>query len=432
MSPPPNPPPPARLPEKGRNPLRRPAFRWFFAGRVVSVMGGTMTPVALAFAVLQLTGRPEDLSLVLTSAMVPMVALIILGGGVADRLRRDTLLRLTSLGSGLAQAAVALCVFTGRPIGYLMALAFVNGALQAFNGPAMSGIVPQLVDAESLQQANSLLATSRNAAAVLGPTLGGVLVATVGGGWAIAIDAASFFVCAACLTRVSLPDRAARPDGRLLHELRLGWTYFRSTSWIWSVTAAFTVINAVQMGVWQVLGPVIAKQGIGPGPWGAVLSAKAVGLLLMSAVLIKLTVRRPLVTGLVWMSVAAAPLILLGAGSDAWWLGVGAFVAGLGTGFMGVVWDTMRHQHIPPEMMSRATSYDDFGSFAAIPVGQLAVIPLATLFGTTRVALVGGLLLLVVALLPITLVSVRRLGVDAEPSDSPAPERAAVTGGSGG
>ncbi|MEO8750432.1 MAG: MFS transporter [Allobranchiibius sp.] len=397
------------------NPLRSHDFRWFFIARAVSVLGSSMTPVALAFAVLQMTGRAADLSYVLTASMVPMISLTIFGGGIADRFRRDALLRWTSLLSGVSQAGVAFCVITDQPIRYLVALAFINGATQAFAGPAMSGIIPQLVAREGLQKANSQLASARNAARVLGPTAAGMLVATVGGGIAILIDAASFLIAAWCMLFVALPDRPAAPARGLAHELREGWTYFRSTSWIWSVTAAFTVVNAVQTGVWQILGPVIATHTFGADGWGAVLSVRAVGLLVMSVVMLRWTVRRPLVFGLMLQALGALPLLLLGLGVGVAVLAVGALLAGLGTSFMGVTWDTARHTHIPPQMMSRVSSYDDFGSYAAIPVGQLAVIPLAAIFGAEHVAIYGAALFASAVLLPLSVPGVRNLAAAASP-----------------
>jgi MFS family permease len=401
------------------SPFRHRDFRWYFAGRSVSVLGSAMTPVALAFAVLEMTDDPKYLGYVLASAMIPMTVLLLVGGGVADRLRQDRLLTVTNVGAGLAQAGIAFCVLSHKSVWFLIPLGFVNGVLQAFTGPAMQGIVPKLVPAEELQKANSLLASARNAAQILGPTVAGVLVATIGGGWGIAADSVSFFVSAACLATLSLPERPKKAGSSLLRELGAGWTYFRSTRWLWPVSLAFTVLNIIQMGVWQVLGPVMAKQSIGAGSWGMVLSTRAVGLLLMSTLLIRMTVKRPLISVLLWFPVSAAPLVLLGLRAGTPELAAGAFVQGLGFAFMGVVWDTVRHTHIPPDMMSRATSFDDLGSWVAIPVGQLSVLPLAAVAGATRVALVGGVVYAAVGLLPLTVGAVRRLG-SAAPTEAEA------------
>ncbi|MFF2431478.1 MFS transporter [Streptomyces mirabilis] len=97
----------------GRQLLRSNAFRWFLGGQSISMVGSAMSPVALAFGVLEATGSAAWLSAVTTAALVPMLAMLLLGGGIADRYRRDTVLRLTSLGAGLTQAGVALLHLRG-------------------------------------------------------------------------------------------------------------------------------------------------------------------------------------------------------------------------------------------------------------------------------------------------------------------------------
>ncbi|MGW5705811.1 MFS transporter [Amycolatopsis japonica] len=390
-------------------PLSARPFRWFFAGRIVSVLGSSMTPVALAFAVLETTSSPEYLGFVLAAAMVPEIVFVIIGGSVADRWRRDVLLRIANAGAGLSQACVAFCVLTKQDPLFLILLALVNGTLQAFISPALQGIVPQLVDSANIQKANSMLSASRNAARILGPSAAGVLVAVAGGGWAIALDAVSFLIAAACLTCVVLPAKAKSTSANLLRDLREGWTYFSSTPWIWSITLAFMFLNAIQMGVWQVLGPSIASTTIGATGWGLVASVKAAGLVIASLAMIKIAVRRPLLIGLIAMSATAIPLVLLGAGSNLILVATATFVSGLGSAFFGIVWDTVRQRNIPNTMISRVTSYDDFGSYVAIPVGQLAVVPIASAAGMPQVAILGGITYFVIALLPLALHSVRNL-----------------------
>src|SRR3979490_1841959 len=102
----------------------------------------------------------------------------------------------------------------------------------------MRGIVPQLATRRAIQVANSLLASTRNLARMIGPAAAGLLTVSIGGGWAIAADAVSFFLAAVCFGRVSLPARPPRAEGSstMLSELREGWSYFSSKPWIWSVT----------------------------------------------------------------------------------------------------------------------------------------------------------------------------------------------------
>ncbi|WP_405876274.1 MFS transporter [Streptomyces sp. NBC_00005] len=397
-----------------RQPLRSAAFRWFLAGQSISMAGSAMSPLALAFGVLQVTGSAAWLSAVSTAALVPMVATLLLGGGIADRHRRDTVLRLTSLGAGLTQAGVAFLLLAHQNPMFLLPLSALNGIFQGLTKPALRGIVSNLAAGRGIQQASSLLASVRNATRILGPTAAGLLTASVGGGWAIAADAASFLLAAAFFARMSLPDLPPRSDGAptMIGELREGWGYFSSTPWIWTVTSAFAVFNAVNMGVWQILGPVMANDTIGAEGWGLVLSTRGVGALLAGVVMVKLTVRRPMVPALSAMTLGAVPLILLGTGANTFWLAATAFAAGVASEFFTVVWETVHNTHVPQRLISRVGAHDEFWSFVPIPIGQLSTPLLAATFGTVAVAVTGGTVAAVAMLVPLLVPSLRRIEIN--------------------
>jgi MFS family permease len=399
-------------------PLRSPAFRWFLGGQSISLAGSAMSPVAMAFGVLEVTDSAVWLSAVTTASVVPMVAMLLLGGGVADRYRRDTVLVLTSLGAGFTQVGVAFLLLGHQNPAFLLPLSALNGIFQGLTKPALRGIVSNLATGRGIQQASSLLASVGSATRIVGPTAAGLLTASVGGGWAVAADAVSFLVAAAFFARMSLPDPPARTgdDSTMLGELREGWGYFSSTPWIWSVTLAFAVFNALNMGVWQIIGPVIARATIGAGGWGLVLSARGFGTLLAGVVMVKLTVRRPMVPALSAMSLAAVPLILLGAGVNMFWLAGAAFVAGVVSEFFTVVWDTVHNTHVPERLLSRVGAHDEFWSFVPIPLGQLSTPVLAALFGTVTVALIGGGVAAAAMLVPLLVPSLRRIEINRNPS----------------
>ncbi|QWF79518.1 hypothetical protein HUW46_02926 [Amycolatopsis sp. CA-230715] len=367
-----------------------------------------MAPVALAFAVLDSSG-PGDLGLVLAARMVPLLAFLLLGGATADRFSRRTVLAAANLGSGLAQAGVAALVLTGRYSTVAVAvLELFGGASAAFTTPALRGIVPQLVGGSGLRRANSLLASARNGTKILGPSLSGVLVVAAGSGPAIAFDALTYLVAAACFAR--LPAGAVRTaKTTVLADLREGWTEFRRLPWVWLGTAAFFVVNLVQTGTWQVLGPALTRQLSGETTWGYVLSARGAGLLVMSALLYRLAVRHLLRLGWALCSLGALPFLALGAGAGAPWLIAAAFVAGLGISAVGVAWETSLAEHVPTHALSRVSSYGDLLSYLAIPIGQLGVGPLAGAFGGFAVVAAAGILYAAVALVPLASPATRHL-----------------------
>lgn len=401
------------------NPLRDKAFRRFFVGQSISVTGGAATQIALFFAVLQLTGSPKDLSVVVAAQMLPTIALLVVGGGIGDRIGQAVLLRVTHFGLGVTQGGMAFCLLTLQPVGYLVGLAFATGVLLAFMGPSLSGIVPQMVAPEGLQKANSLLATVNNAAKVLGPTVGGVLVTSVGGGWALTADSVSFFVAAAVFCFIPVPARPVPADRKLFAELRAGWTYFRSSSWIWSMTAATAVSGFLQMGAGMVLGLVLAKETFGAEGWGVIISCRAAGQLVMSVLMIRLKPRRPLLAGQLSVTAQAVPYLLLGLNAGVVAIAAASFAAGFGIMCSAVAWDTALHTYVPNDMMSRVVSYDQFGKSCAVPLGQLSVVPLADVFGTRQVIFTAGVLFAVTMVAPLALSSARAVGTETGPAVPP-------------
>lgn len=389
--------------------LSRPVFRWFYLGRAISLFGSAMTPVALAFAVLQVRSGQHLLGFILAAEILPNILLVLIGGSLSDRYRRDRLLLFSNLGSGLSQSGIAAIVLSGASPYWLLPLAVANGVWGAVTSPAMRGILPEIVECEDIAHANALLNTARSAARIVGPPIAGILVATLGGGVGIAIDAATFFIAAICLHQVHIPSHPAVGDSSIFRELREGWSYFRQRRWIWSITVAFTLMNAVQMGVWQVLGPILAKVTFGSSGWGVTLGVKAVGLLIASLAMLKIQLRHPLRDGMIAIAISGIPMFVLGQGYPLPYLMIAAALAGAGSTISAMGWDTSLQQAVPKSILSRVCAFDEFGSYMLIPLGELFAVPLADAFGYHIVATVGGIVFVIIALLPLTDRLVRRM-----------------------
>lgn len=392
------------------SPWQSARFRWYYAGSVTSWLGSAMAPIGLAFAVLGFTKSSSALGLVLAARSIPLICFMILGGVAADRISRSRLLTLSNLGSGITQGTVAALLLCGAGnLGVIIILELANGTFTAFTAPAMAGIVPQLVSAGSQQSANSLLSAAKALSSIAGRPLAGLVVAAAGGGWAIALDAVSFLVAAVCTNRsgpLAVPRTA---PASLLTDIRAGWAAFRRVRWIWAGSVSVTVANCVQAGIWTVLGPAAAMHSIGPAAWGVVLSAGAAGLLAMSAVMCRLKPRYLLRFGYVFLPFAALPLITLSFSTDVVVLCAASFAGGLSIAALNVAWTTSLQTHVPTGMLSRVSAIDNIGAFAAIPIGQIAVSPVAAAVGDARVEILGGLLFAVMALLPIAVPEVRTL-----------------------
>ena len=392
------------------HPLKDRQFRWFFAGRLVSMTGSSMVWVALTFAILEASDRTSDLSIVVASYTIPLAGFQLFGGAIADRFSRSAVLVATHLGSALTQATSALLLLTGNyHLAVLAALSAVNGTMQALSGPALIGIVPDLVDRGLIQRANALLGATRNATRIVGPSLAGLVVAGAGGGWAVAVDAFAYLVAALCLSRLRLPAPVRAAGASMLRDLREGWQAFRSRTWVWAGSSSFALINLVHAGVWGVLGPVIAEDTIGAASWGVVLSAMAAGFLVSSIVMYRVTFTHLLGVGQAFLVLGGLPLVLLGLGVPTPVLVAGAFLAGAGTGVYGIAYETSFQEHIPGESLSRVGSIDSMASLVTVPLGQLAVIPVAAAFGDAQVAVAGGIFFGAVALAMLAVRPIRTL-----------------------
>jgi MFS family permease len=397
------------------SPWKSAKFRWYYVGSVTSRLGDAMAPIGLAFAVLALSKSTGALGVVLAARSIPFLGLMILGGAVADRVSRSRLLRLSNLGSGLTQAAVAALLLLGsRDLAAIVVLQLANGTFSAFTTPAGAGVVPQLVSSGGQQRANSLLGAARAMTSILGRPLAGVLVALAGGGWVIALDATSFLVAAVCATRLGRLEPAQSGSTNLLKDIRVGWDAFRRIRWLWTGSVSVTVANCVLVGIWTVLGPAIAARTIGAAEWSVVLSSGAAGLFVMNVAMYRLRPCYLLRFGYLCLPFGALPLCTLSFSRNVVLLCLAAFVGGLGTDGLNVAWTTSLQSHVPTELLSRVSAFDNVGAFAAIPIGQVAVSPAAALVGTSRVEVLGGLLFAVMALAPLALPEVRTLR---QPSD---------------
>lgn len=395
-----------RIPE----PLRVPAFRWLVIGRTMSFLGSSMAPIALAFAVLDLSGSAASLGIVLAARSIPMVALMLIGGVVSDRFSRSQVLVISNTLTGLTQLIAATMLITGTAeVWSLAVIEAVNGVVVAFTLPAMQSVIPMVVDGDNLQQTNALLSFSRHGMFIIGPSVAGLMVVSVGSGWAIAVDGVAYLVSAFCMSRLRLRAVSRETATSMLADLREGWGAFVSRQWVWVIVLSFGLLNMIHVGVLNTLGPVIAKETIGEGAWGVVLSAEAIGFLLMTLVLLRVHLRLPLLYGMIGEFVLCAPMVVLGVDPAALPLIVMMFLGGLGGEVFGIGWSTAMHENIPEAMQSRLWSYDAFGSFVAIPIGQLLAGPLAELFGAQTVAVAGGIAYGTIALLTLLSREVRTL-----------------------
>jgi MFS family permease len=393
--------------------LRLRDFRLVFGAFAVSMVGDRMVTIALAFAVLGLGGSASEVGVVLACRALPLVATLLIGGVVADRVSRRAVMVAADLSRVATQGLLGALLILGHPpIWSLAVLAGLTGAATGFFNPAATGLLPAVVPPEQLQPANGLRATAMSGGEILGPAIAGVLIATVGPGWAIAIDAASFAVSAAFLAQLRLPRRIAREASSFVHDLRTGWVEFRSRSWVWSLVLAASLGNLL-WGAVNVLGPVVAKRELGGAAvWGTVMATMGIGALAGSVVAIRARPHRPLVVGVLALVLFALPPALLAAGAPTALLAVGTFLAGGGM-MLGIsLYESTFQRNIPPDVLSRVSSYDWLGSVALQPVGLAIWGPIAVAIGIDEALWLAAILLFLSVLGPLAIREVRTMPGD--------------------
>jgi predicted MFS family arabinose efflux permease len=386
--------------------LRQRDFRLFFIGQSVSLFGDGMNRVALAFAVLSVGGSASEVGLVLAARTLPEVACLLVGGVVADRTSRRGLMVAADIARLASQGTMAALLIAGSAdVWSLAVLAGVAGAASGFFNPASTGLMTAVVVPADLQRANGLRATSMGAGEVAGPIVAGLIVASSGAGWALAVDAATFGVSALFLARLRVDGRAlaSGAPSTFLADLREGWREFHARTWVWAFVLALGVSNMV-WGAWSALGPVVADRDLGgAAAWGTVLAAMGVGGLVGALWSIRVEPRRPLVVVALTGLVFALPLVLLAVPAPVALISAGALITGFAMMLGNTVWESTLQRNIPGESLGRVSAYDWFGSLAFRPLGLVIWGPLSVAIGVGTTLWIAASLMAVVAAIVLVL-----------------------------
>ncbi|MGW1917023.1 MFS transporter [Streptomyces sp. NPDC002076] len=353
-------------------PLRVAAFRRFVLANLISATGSAMAPLALAYSVIEQGGGAGSLGLVLATNTIPTIVFLLVGGLFADRVSRSRVLFLGNLLAAGAQGALAVIVASGLATTVsIAACGFLSGTAASFIVPATRGAIAQIVPAEQLQQANALLRLPSNAVKVLGPVAGGFVVAASGASWALAWDAFTFAAAAVLLLGLRLGAPLTRPAG-VLADLQAGWRGFWSRTWLWTYTAAGTVLVAAWLAGFQLLGPLVAaRQYAGARDWGLVQAAFASGLLAGTLVCLRWRPYRLLMVAVTAGGALAFPLTAMACGLPLPLVLVTALLAGIGLDVAIVAWSTAFQQHVPQGEQGRMSAFNGVGERLAIPLGYL-------------------------------------------------------------
>jgi DHA3 family tetracycline resistance protein-like MFS transporter len=397
-------------------PLAYRDYRRLLGGMSISQLGDGLFLVALAWQVYALSNTPTALAFIGIAMTVPTVACLLIGGAVSDRYDRRLVMLSADAVRGVLLATVAALALTGSlRLWQLLVVVVFYGAATAFFNPASDALVPQLLPADALAQANSLDQLVRPLALRLGgPALGGVVVGAFGTGAAFGFDAASFGVSIAALVSIS-PARVIRDGGDIRSvgsEIGDGLRYVRSHAWLWATLVSAAVAYLLFMGPTEVLLPYIVKNRLadGAGDLGLIFAAGGLGSLACAAAVGQLGLpRRTLTFMYATWTVATLAIAGYGIARSLWGLMLASVLFNTLETAGTIAWATAKQRHVPARLLGRVSSLDWLISIGLLPLSYALVGPVSGALGLRTTLIGAGLLGALVTFAPLLMCDVRRL-----------------------
>ena len=403
-------------------PLRERPFRLLWLARTGSAVGDSLIPVALIYAVgHDLGAGATGVGLVLACYTIGGATVTLAGGVWADRLPRRAVMICADLVRVATQSTTAVLLFAGTAhVWQLAVLQGIAGAAAGFFNPASKALIPQVVSARSLQQANALISLSRSTTNVFGPALAGVIVAVAGAGWVFAIDAGSFVFSAVFVAAMRVSPYAKPAAQRFWRDLTEGWREVRRHRWLTAGFLGYAVGN-FGVGVYIVLGSLVAIHHLGGAPaWGLIVGSAAFGGVLGGFVAYRIRPSHPVSMAFAIWTLCALPPFALVRPFPLPAVMACALVFGGSILVGNTLFETAMQQEVEPGRLARVASIDLLLSLCLMPAGQLLAGPISKAVGVDATLVLAGTLMCVPNFLVLVLVpevrSVQRREVESEPA----------------
>jgi MFS family permease len=393
-------------------PLRHRDFRLLWTGQTLTLLGSFISNVAFPFQILLLGGGVGELATLVTVWSVASLTFLLIGGAVADRFPRRTLIVVTESASGVVMGMVAILAFSGRlEFWHLYAAYGWAGIATAFNVPALGAIIPELVPEEILVASNAVQGLSRQSARIGGPLIGGILVATVGPGAAFAADAVSFGLSAGAVALTRSRAVTAEHGQSLLAQIREGFAYVFSVQWLWVTIFGFSIVVAGIIGSITVALPLLVTEVLHGDSvtYGVLTAAFGIGEAAASAVIAQVKIRRIGVAIYVFNALAGVSFLIFGLVLNVPGALVASVLNGLSFTAFGVLWQTALQVHVPRRLLGRVTSVDWFGGTLLAPLAPAATAFLVSREGPPAVFVLTGIGMILLTLFALSLRSIRDL-----------------------
>ncbi|MDQ4111372.1 MAG: MFS transporter, partial [Actinomycetota bacterium] len=332
------------------------------------------------------------------------------GGVLGDRVSRKLMMEGTAAISAVVIGALAATVILGvATIPSIAVMGGLAGIIAALNQPSAMAMTKVVVPAEDLGAAVSLRSLLQTTASTIGYALGGVLVAAVGSGWAIMVDALTFAIAAVAYAGMRVPHERPPHKASMLGDIAEGFREVMRHSWLWFLILQALLYHLFWSGAHSVLGPIVVGEGIGRASWGFALAALMAGFFVGGLFCLRFRPRRLLSVGVFFLAMTGLFPISMAVSDTLWPILLGAFLHGFGLQVFDIFWQIAIQQEIPEEKLSRVYSFDIVGSFVARPLGLALVGPVAVAVGFDTWLFVVAAVISGSALMSISFAGVRRL-----------------------
>src|SRR4051812_31647676 len=385
-------------------------FVLLFAARAISYFGTYLAPIAVAFAVLELSGSATDTGIAFACWTLAQVSTLMIGGVVSDRLPRRAVMIGSDTANACIRATMGVLLVTGHAqIWQLFVLQALGGAATAFYSPASSGLVPELVESSQLQQANALMGIARYLSFPLGAATGGAIVATIGPGTALLVDAGTYAASVLLLLGIRLAARArSAATSNFVTELRDGWHAWTEHTWVWLLNVWVAAYFLVTYAPFFVLGPYIAKHSLGgAGAWGTVVAGEGLGALGGALVGLRVRPGRPWVVVGVIFALTSIQSVLLATHAPFGLIAAAAVIAGFSFALGSIIFETGVQRAVAPDKLSRVSAYSWMCSMVFLPLGYALAGPIAAAVGMSAYLVFGAVWVIVTTAVVFTVPAVR-------------------------
>jgi MFS family permease len=387
-------------------------FSMLVTARLISNVGNGLSPIALAYGVLSLPGADgSDLSIVMGARYLPLIIFMLFGGVFADRFQRNRIVGGSDIIGSVLVAVSAISLIAGfSSILLLAVMGALFGVLNALWWPAMSGVLPEILPKEKLQEGNAIIGLMSNIGVVFGTLLGGVIVTLTSPGWALLIDGATFFIAGLIVWNLKLEAKSRIESPGIISDLRVGWREFISRSWLVTMVIAFAFINMAFDSMITILGPLnFSDPETGPRNWSYNLAGLTIGMMIGGIIVLKFKFKHPLFVSMILVAISGVWDFALAFDlSLAISIAAGIF-SGIAVEIFLVTWSTSMQTHIPEESFSRVNAYDSLGSYGFAPLGIIIAGPLAEAFSVNSILFATGFITLLASAVALSVKSVRTL-----------------------